>query len=529
MITESAAPRAATLNILDFGVKDKPFRQVQVDVLEWFAENYDNYDVFVIEAPTATGKSLIVVTIAQFLAALQKSTSVITPTKMLQDQYLRDFEDIPVLKGMSAYPCPAASIDGTCRDTKRHLGSCCKPASEGDIPVCNYLFARGVASAATTALFNFHSYYANKMYKSVLIADEAHNAINFLLEFYSLKLWKCEVGYEDDVELTGAGVKGLVAKTIASLQLYLIDLESDGNGKEAEKVEEDIERLSYIRDSIERFGGELLIEKVKDAYHGKVKELRKTEQEYIYVKPLRVDRIGEDFLWPKSVEKVVLLSATINDIDVARLGLNVGRKATIYRCNSPIPPERRPFMITPVASMKYANRNFGTPKIIKAIQVLAAHHKDQKGVVHCTYDMAKKIQAEVGGDPRYWFHDKYNKSEVYNKFRASKGNAIFVASGMEEGIDLAFDAGRWQVITQLMRPNVTDRVNSWMYRNNRRVYNWEAVRKIIQQTGRICRDPTDFGVTYMLDSEFEAFYTESFSLWPQWFRDAMRTLSLDVA
>lgn len=517
-----------SVDILSLGRQDRPFRQVQIDALKWFVSKYDDHDVFVFDAPTATGKSLIVTTIAQFLAALRNRTSVITPTKLLQDQYLRDFEDIPVLKGQSAYTCAAMGIEGTCRETKKRLGKCCM--GEGGELVCPYLIARAEAEAATTALFNFHSYFANKMYKDTLIADEGHNTINFLLEFYALKLWKCEVGYEDNVPMTAGGIKQVVVQTIATLSMTLIDLQSQHAGDKAiDQVEDEIERLGYIRDSIERFGDDLLIVKDEGEYFGKMRELRKTKQEYIYVKPVRINKIGGDLLWPvKKVKKVILLSATINEMDVTRLGLDANKRVAYYRCDSPIPPERRPFLYSPVGSMKYGNRPVGLPKILKAIKILAAHHKDQKGVIHCTYDTAQKMRAEFAHDPRYWFHDKFNKTEVYNRFRATPGNQILVASGMEEGIDLAFDAGRWQVITQLMRPNVEDKVNAWLYHNDRKTYNWETVRKIIQQTGRICRDPKDFGVTYMLDAEFEYFYNTTLAMWPQWFRDGVKKLMLNV-
>lgn len=511
-------------NILDCAPEHVKLRQVQIDVLKWIQDNINNYDVFVIDAPTATGKSLIAITIANFLEKLEESSSLITPTKLLQDQYTSEFSHIPVLKGQSEYPCEAAGIEGTCKDTKQHLGSCCKPANKEDPPICTYLIARETAMYATTAIFNFHSYYANKMYKYNLIIDEAHNAINFLLEFYSLKLWKCEVEYDDNTELTAAGIKQVVSRTIASLQLYLIDLEDKkGDSKSIEKVENEIERLSYIRDSIERFKDDLLIVKDTGEYYGNIKELRKTKQEYIYVKPIKVDRIGSDFLWPKkTVNKVFALSATINDIDIERLGLNVMRRVGVYKCPNTIPAQRRPFVFSPIGSMKYTNRAVTTPKIIKAIKYLAAHHKGQKGFVHCTYDMSLKIKEQLGADRRFWFHDKYNKKEVYEKFRATKTDAILIACGMDEGVDLAFDVARWQIITQLMRPNVEDKLNSWLYRHNRKVYNWEAVRKIIQQTGRICRSPADFGVTYMLDSEFEEFLANTQDLWPSWFTESMQ-------
>jgi len=509
-------------DILEFGRRDKPFREVQISALKWFQENYETHDVFVFEAPTATGKSLIVTTIANWLSSFGESVSVITPTKILQDQYLSDFDDIPVLKGQASYSCTQMGLDGTCRDTKQHVGNCC--VGENGEVVCPYLGARGHAAASSVALFNFHSYYANKMYKNGLMADEAHNVIGFLFDFYHIKLWKCEIGYDDSIELKGASIKILIDQAVRSLSMELVRLTDQGSDSQKEKLEKEIERYGYIRDSIDRFNGDLLIEKVVEEYRGTMKEFRKTNQEYIYVKPLRVDKIGKDILWPDSVKKVILLSATINEEDSAALGLNAKRVAH-YKCDSTIPAERRPFMIWGIGSMKYSNRAATTPKIIQGIKKLSEHHVNEKGIVHCTYDMATKIRATLGHDPRFWFHDKMNKTEMYNKFRAAPGNPILIACGMEEGIDLAFDAGRWQVITQIMRPNIQDLVNKWMMFNNKRFYNWEAVRKIIQQTGRICRDPTDFGITYMLDGDFMEFMGETRSMWPKWFVASMRKLA----
>jgi len=508
------------IGILTCGRREKPFRPVQIEALQWFEKVWDENDVFVFEAPTATGKSMMVTTIARWLSVIGSRASIITPTKLLQDQYLKDFVEIPVLKGQAAYTCDQNGLQGTCRETKQHVGNCC--VGEGGMMVCPYLIARAEASAANVALFNFHSYYANKMYKDTLIADEAHNAIGFLFDFYSLKLWKCEVGYADDLQLDSASIRDLIKATIKSLSDTLIDWSVSGVGdSQKEALEKEIERLTYIQSTIDYYKNDLLIEKDKEEYRGKKKEFKGTEQEYIYVKPLKIDKMGNDLLWPKSpVQKIILLSATIFPLDLETLGLN-GKKVAYFRCGSPIPPENRPFVIWPVASMKWSNRAASLPKMVEGIRTLAKLHHDTKGVIHCTYELNRKLESAFGHDPRFWFHTNQNKMEKYNQFRAATGNQIFVASGMDEGIDLAFDAGRWQVLTQLMRPNIADKVNKWMANNRPMAYHLETVRKVIQQTGRICRDPTDIGITYMIDSEFYSLWGQAKDLFSQWFIDAM--------
>ena len=53
-------------------------------------------------------------------------------------------------------------------------------------------------------------------------------------------------------------------------------------------------------------------------------------------------------------------------------------------------------------------------------------------------------------------------------------------------------------------------------------YAWSAVRTILQGTGRVCRTPTDRGVTYMLDTGFKMLYNKNEALFPRWFKESMR-------
>src|SRR5690606_41585163 len=68
----------------------------------------------VLEAQTGSGKRAIGVTLAREAG----SAFVLTAQKVLQDQYLRDFEDLAVMKGRSNYPCLVADKIGraSCRD-----------------------------------------------------------------------------------------------------------------------------------------------------------------------------------------------------------------------------------------------------------------------------------------------------------------------------------------------------------------------------------------------------------------------------
>jgi superfamily II DNA or RNA helicase len=150
---------------------------------------WDTSDVIVLPAPVASGKSLLALTVANWRRALaQQDTAILTPQTMLQDQYQGYDKNIPVLKGKARYRCTDKRYR-TCEDRgDSDAGHCCG---------CHYVSTRDRALGQDLAVFNYHSYLFNKAYKDVVIVDEAHNLLDFLAEFYSLKFWKHKDYYPD--------------------------------------------------------------------------------------------------------------------------------------------------------------------------------------------------------------------------------------------------------------------------------------------------------------------------------------------
>lgn len=497
------------------------FTTTYVGYGEYFGFEVDGDNLYLMGDFTVThncGKSLMNITAGRWIVGdLQGSVALMAPRKFLQDQITNEFGWIPTLKGMGAYTCNDCLIKGgTCRQRKQVVGKCCDD--------CVYLAARMAAQQARLALFNFHSYFINKMYKDVAIIDEGHGAIDLLYGLFGRKLWKCEVGYSDDIEATPEAVADLIRDIVENLENKLSEFTANRVADEMiQAIQDEIESFSMLRTALIDCGEDFLIKKKKDVYFGEVKELRKTEQEYIYVKTMRIDKLAEKVLWPrKEVKKVILTSATIGKEDIELLGLNNGRNVKYYECESLIPWESRMIVIDPVASMAYKNRLQSYPIIVAKIQEIVNNHKGQKGVVHCTYDVAKKLKEMLGEGGRFLYHTSNNKDQVLKQFMASKKDTVLVASGMAEGIDLKDDLARFQIITMLQFPSLEDDVMAWMANRYPMRYKWLCIRTFIQQCGRIVRHPSDYGVTYIIDSTMsKKFFKETEHLWPKWVKRAM--------
>ena len=123
------------------------------------------------------------------------------------------------------------------------------------------------------------------------------------------------------------------------------------------------------------------------------------------------------------------------------------------------------------------------------------------------------------------FHDKDTKTKIYQGFRESTEPKVLVASGMYEGVDLPYDAGRWQVLAKIPYPSLGDPVTKYLANKDPEYYAWETIKQVLQACGRICRRLDDFGETFIIDSNFRRLYTQHRELFPDYFIDSVRGLS----
>jgi Rad3-related DNA helicase len=133
-----------------------------------------------------------------------------------------------------------------------------------------------------------------------------------------------------------------------------------------------------------------------------------------------------------------------------------------------------------------------------------------------------------GNNPRVLFHsqDAADKAETYARFRAAtpEEGLILVGCGMREGIDLAYDAARWQVITKIPWPNLEEPAIRWQSIHQAEQYMWSCVRDLLQMSGRVVRAVDDTGATLILDSTLNRLLAPDWRhLLPDWYLEAIRS------
>lgn len=459
-------------------------RSFQKETLEILEEKWDKYDVFVIVAPTAFGKSALSKTVLKAVP----SSSYIVPTNQLVDQFIAAFPDTKTLRRLDSYRCE--TWKRSCLATRASFKGFCKGCECGSaMAVAKYRNGPGV--------YTYHAYLAHRLYRDVLIVDEAHQMIPMLQSMGEVILWQHDYQYPSSCYrpeqlLRWAESLPLKKKQGKKVELLLKNLKS-----------------SYPDYSIVRAVRE---------FNGKgTKKGEPEERNCIVMTPMNVKEQGKK-MWP-TCKKIILLSATINFKDIEALGLS-HKKVAYIKSPSPIPVERRPFIIDSVTSVSRGNINDATALMARYIkEVLYVKHKGERGLIHATYQMAELLRNHLT-EPCYLFHTRENKKEMYQRYLNTPGG-VLVACGMHEGIDLPDDAGRWQVILKIPWPSLGNPAIAALADRDEEWYLWQTAKTLIQAGGRVSRHEVDFGITYCLDGTFSRLYNKGHHLMPSWFTDCL--------
>jgi hypothetical protein len=428
-------------------------------LLESLGDTAREADVLVIRAPVAAGKSRL----AHALARWAGGGTILTPTNNLVAQYLDTWPSL-------------ATVHRADSQTRGAFDA-----------------QRAALRGAPLRVLNYYSYLAHRAYSRTVLVDEAHRLVPTLQGMETVTLWRHLIPWPDWV------------RTSTDLLVWA-------------RAEADTHpRIAKLAAKLAQHPDTYTLEVGVDTYRGH-------ERECLRLLPL-TPRHNRPILWPAhSVRKLVFLSATFHPEDLYDLGLE-GRRVRIVEAPSEIPADRRPVVYAPVGSMARGASDTTLPRLEAKLRELLGRHAGQRGVVHVTYALAERLRAgPLGRDPRLVWHTPATASRVLRTWLAGAGrdDRVLVAAGMTEGLDLVGDRARWQVVCKLLYPNLADTTVAAKARARPLWYSWTAARDLQQAVGRVCRGPDDYGVTYVLTSEFGDLWSRHRDLFVPSFAEALR-------
>jgi Rad3-related DNA helicase len=519
-----------------------------------------------LEAPTGSGKSAIGFTLAQ----LTQSAYYLSPQKFLQDQLTQDFGDVgkhvgplePMidLKGRNNYPCnywerqlsdPECSnkfIDDNVR--KRYInlrdkklacdqGECkkqgksrfdyCVPFQGDDVISsqvhCPYYKRLYQAMNARICLMNFHSFiFQSSVTKNfgdrdLLIFDEAHNIEDMLLGFIEIKL--------SDRHFNDQKIIFPVYETVQEYKEYFQSISL--NQLIEDKIKQAALKNSFREEEEWRnmkLRYEIFCESDPNNWVLDIKAPTGANMTII-IKPIFVHDFVDKYFFSKATH-ILMMSATLlsKQAICSSLGIASELASPLLRLGSTFPKDSRPLYFRPSGTMSYKNKADVYPKLVEDIDHLCRFHQNERGIIHThNFEIFEKLRQCCAPDVscRFLCQDNIefdnNKNLLVEKHKQLT-NGIILAPAMHEGLDLKDDLGRFQIICKVPYPSLGDpqiaaRSSDWEY------YNWRTATKLVQSYGRIYRHEGDYGVTYVLDGEFERFFNKAKHMLPKWFVEAI--------
>ena len=516
-------------------------REQQSQAIDFCIEALNNSDkrFFVIEAGTGVGKSAIGLTLSRIMSKkdcsddFEKGSYFLTTQKILQEQYVDDFPGIVSLKSSSNYTCKFHK-SSTCAESQQLLRSTDK--SSRFFKACAYScvykkekerFLESNESVTNFSYFLTEGNYSGKITpRRVLVIDEGHNIETELSKFVEISVSEnfCKniLKISFPKKLTQFQTFGWICKT------YLPTA---------------VSRMKYFEDSIEKFGGDKLREKLKqfqsltkkyDLLRSHITKISKFIKIYdkdnwvfelsnskkfglkkVTFKPIDVSVYAEEALF-RFGNKIIIMSATIMDKSVFQRTLGIDSdQCSFISLPTPFKTENRPIIFSPVGSMSAKSIDQTLPNLSRAVKEILSHHKNEKGIIHCkTYKIAHYLKNSLK-DRRLLIHDATNRDAILRKHTSSKGNTVLLSPSMTEGVDLKDDASRFQIICKVPYPYLGDKLVRKRMNKFPGWYELQTAKSIVQSAGRSVRNENDHAATYILDSDFDRFLQRNRKIFSQ--------------
>ena len=513
-------------------------RIIQGKTIEAINRNIKDYRYFILELGTGIGKSAI----AKTICSSYNKAFLLTVTKQLQDQYIKDFkgDDIQSIKGKVNYTCTYNdSLNcevGPCVTNNELLQECKKQG------LCEYYRARDYALASNTALTSYQ-YFLRAMecsgfwkQRDVIVMDECHMLEQQITQWASMELIPTDLHIKFD----------LFDNIDSEAFRFLVDVRTESGYENNKQWLINIfniiklKRLKLYKEIEDRFDGksidELNPEQLdeiltthKDYYDlDKIyKKLDiffqdKSKHEWIIepsnggllLQPIRVGGLFKQFVNPWASKKVFFMSATILDIDGFCKEIGIKREEVyVIKVDSPFDTKRSPIVYYPTGSMKYSNIDATMPNIVNNVKYILDNHKNDKGIIHTgSYAVAKQIY-ELVGDKRLIIKDDNESNEdLLKRHIKSKSPTVLLSPSLTTGADLKDDLSRFQIIVKLPWLSLADKRVEKKMKVEGNWYVQNMFINFIQACGRSTRSEKDWSVTYVLDSSFY-FWTLKYSKW----------------
>lgn len=466
----------------------------------------------VLSLPTGVGKSAIYLAAARLM---QQPSAVLTATKGLQDQLVRDYAGdetdqlLVDIRGMANYPCQLLKRDATCADGPCLMGERCQFREHG----CDYYDQLRYARAHDAIVTNYaywimsHEYSNGLGQRGLLICDEAHEIRDWLINVFTVRLSAADV-------TEYARATGLPAPRTTVWSAW------------SEWAAQCVSLLQSAADpELPAYQRIAVLSAVDHTWH-----IEKTKGGWLFG-PTTVQRLAHK-LWLKT-PRVVLASATITRHALAMLGIHEGDYDWI-ECEHPFPVENRPVLYRPIAKVSRNTTEYQMMALVSRVDTIIEDRikLGRSGIVHtASYQRAAQVlQHSRYSDCMITHTSSRELPAAIAKFRTAKSPVVLVSPSVMTGVDFPGDLARWHVMLKLPFPNLADAHFAAQLKREPRLSDHCAATALVQAYGRAVRGPDDWAEFIVVDGNGQWFMMTDYAKrqFPRWFTAAVRDCSRGV-
>jgi len=546
------------------------YRKGQRETVEDIIKSYNlkNNGVYLLDAPTGSGKSLIAIMFSAFMESRSKCGYILTSDISLHDQYTRDFSKYGLIgwgqiKGVDNYNC-------TLNNEKFSIGECKNKGlnyQEAEklncYNACGYFQSRRKAIDADVSLLTYsygliqRNFVEDKSQngsafeqRDFVVCDEAHKVVEIVQSHFSprlsqktaenvlkLSLGLADIGFPnvlipvDQLRETMNDIiheedKSALLKHLKRTMIILGKAQSykDTVQKEAkEKFGNDnvpsewksvFKNFDYVKDVLCKVEDYIEIIE-KSGLHFMIKSMKDDEASF--------NCLDERYLMEKHFLSrfgfKLLMTATMGS--KSEFENSIGAKKAFYRkMESTFDFSKSPIYYYPKRRMSMRDIDKNMPWLVKTVSdIMDAHPKDS-GVIHSgSYELGNKLLYKLSKSKQKRIHvykGTAEKMDSIKKFIDTPGN-ILIGPSLLEGLDLKDDKSRLQIFLKVPYPNLGDRYVSEKMKYSKGWYSWKTCTSILQGIGRSVRSEDDWAVTYFLDGCLTDLITKSSDNFPEEF------------
>lgn len=479
--------------------------------------------------PTGSGKSAVYMAIAHLMGR----TAILTSTKGLQDQLMREFkrEGLAEVRGQNNYTCRleaeaprprTVTVDeGPC-----HFGVSCEYRTGG----CTYYDAVRIASMRKTEVvvtnysfwMNIHQYGEGLGQFDALVLDEAHAAPDELSDFLGVEFT------QDDFEEIGMDLPPAspaewpvwAARWHLQLTMRLDAMKKliANSGydaytlrmlKKTQVLATKMARVSFMQEGT-------AVSETVEVWGGRRKH---RHVKFGVVTPAA---FAEQHLF-KKIPKVIFTSATIRPKTLELLGV-APEDHTFREYESPFPRERSPIIYIPTVRVDHKSSDDDLRVWIDRIDQIIDRRMDRKGLIHTVSYKRKDLLMLNSRHKRLLVdHSRREAASVLAAFRHRKPPAVLVSPAMTTGVDLPYEDCEYIIIAKVPFIDTRSALMQARCAQDKTLSNYLTAVELVQAAGRGMRAVDDWCEVFIIDDHISWFYPRNRKFFPMFFRGLFDT------